>query len=98
MRELKASVFKLGEDFNCFKVGEIIWDGEQIRVEPAGVRKLREIVSRPYRISTSRGVKELSPERDPEAWINNLHTRYSSQHIRVSKATVGEKESEKRSE
>jgi len=48
IRELKASVFKLGEDFHCFKVGEIIWDGEQIRVEPAGVRELQEIASRPY--------------------------------------------------
>ena len=37
---------------------------------------------------------EVSPERNPEAWINNLHTRYSLQHIRVSKAKVVEKESE----
>jgi hypothetical protein len=86
VRELKASVFRLGEDFNCVKVGAIIWDGEQIRAEPAGVREFQEIASRPYWISTPREVKELSPERDPEAWINNLHTRYSSQHIRVSKA------------
>ena len=68
------------------KVGAIIWDGEQIRAEPAGVREFQEIASRPYWISMPREVKELSPERDPEAWINNLHTRYSSQHIRVSKA------------
>ena len=52
MRELKASVFRLDEDFNCFKVGEIICDGEKIRVEPAGVRELQEIASRPYWISS----------------------------------------------
>jgi len=49
----KLSVFRLDEDFNSFRVGEIIWDGEQIRVEPEGVRELQEIASRPYRISTS---------------------------------------------
>ena len=90
MRELKASVFRWSDDFNYVKVGEIIWDGEQIRVEPAGVRELQEIASRPYWTSTSREVKELSPGRDPEAWTNNLHTRYSSQHIKVSKAGLSQ--------
>jgi hypothetical protein len=51
MRELKASVFRLDEDFSCFKVGEIIWNGEKIPVEPVGIRDLQEIASRPYWIS-----------------------------------------------
>lgn len=29
MCEMKASVFKSEGDFNCFRVGEIIWDGDQ---------------------------------------------------------------------
>ena len=48
MREMKASVFRSDGDFNCFRVGEIIWDGEQILVQPAGVRELQEIASRSY--------------------------------------------------
>ena len=37
MREMKASVFRSDEDFDCSRVDEIIWGGEQILVEPVGV-------------------------------------------------------------
>jgi hypothetical protein len=47
MGELRVSVFRLGDDCDCFKVGEIIWDGKRVRVEPPGIRELEEIANSP---------------------------------------------------
>ena len=87
MKRLKASVFKLGKNLNCAKVGEIIWNGKEIVVEPSGVRELKNIAGRSYWIETSRGPKKISPDKNPRTWIENLHKRYSSERLRVSKAS-----------
>jgi hypothetical protein len=93
MPKLEVAVFELGKDFNCFKLGEIIWDGNTIRVDPSNDRDLQQIAAKSYWLGTVRAVKEFSPKDNPESWISNLHKRYSSQHIRVSKVTSTEVES-----
>ena len=86
MRELKASVFRLGEDFNCVKVGEIIWDGKEIRVDRDNP-ELRRIAAEPYWLGTPDKVEEFNPKDNPEAWILNLHRRYPSPSIRAIQAS-----------
>ena len=83
--ELRVSVFKLGKDFDYFRLGEIAWDGERILVEPAEDRDLQQIARKSYWVANTTGIKRLSPKDDPVAWISSLHKWYSTYLFRVGK-------------
>jgi hypothetical protein len=83
--ELRASVFKLGRDFNYSKLGEIIWNRGIIQVDPAEDRDLQQIAGRSYWLANRTGIKKLSPKEDAVAWISNLHKWYSGGLIRIGK-------------
>jgi hypothetical protein len=82
---LKATICKLSEDFDYEKLGEVIWDGEEIRVDRDNP-ELSRIASEAYWLGTPDQVEEFNPKDDPEAWIRNLHRRYPSPSIRVIQA------------
>jgi hypothetical protein len=82
---LKATICKLSEDFDYEKLGEVIWDGKEVRADRDNPELCR-ITAEPYWLSTPDEVEEFNPKGDPEAWILNLHRRYPSPSIRAIRA------------
>ena len=80
---LKTTIFKLSEDFGYELLGEIIWDGKEIRVNPDDDPQLSRIAAQPYWLSTPDKVEEFDPNRYAEAWILNLHQHYPSPKVRA---------------
>ena len=83
---LKVEIHKLSENSGYEKLGEVIWDGKQLRVKPKDNPDLKQLAAEPYWLSTSDEVEEFDPKNDPEAWILSLHKRYPSPSIIVEQA------------
>jgi hypothetical protein len=81
----RATICKLSEDFDYEKLGEVIWDRKEIRVDRENP-ELSRIAAEPSWLRTPDKVEEFNPKDDPEAWILNLHRRYPSPSIRVIQA------------
>jgi hypothetical protein len=77
MGMFRATICKLSEDFDYEKLGEVIWDRKEIRVDRENP-ELSRIAAEPSWLRTPDKVEEFNPKDDPEAWILNLHRRYPS--------------------
>jgi hypothetical protein len=86
---IRVTIYHLDASGEDTVAGAITWDGRQLAADPPGDPALRRIIDEPIGVQVegggAGGVRIVTPDEDPEAWLRNLYRGYRSIALRASR-------------